>query len=270
METQLPIHEINGTSFLVDVQKGELKEAGNPDNTIAFADMRYNEEGYGFSYDPLTKNLPEWNRLYKPEIELIQVPHMVELDPAGMAAKYGKTLQEVSGKTDFEVIVDQEVLAMRMKGKLPTIDIAGHLFYVDIRCDRLRPKDDFSTMGISISEIEEYQYRDGDTYVFTYDPKTHRAREIDPEKMTTIPKDLLFIEIPIPKLLDPVGYARKTGCHVTELLMNTPLKELHQARTIPWKETGLLILIKENANKNRHQVKQSQKKRTGRSKRKGI
>ena len=49
---------------------------------------------------------------------------------------------------------NQEAYDMRVnKGMLPTIDIAGHTFYVDIRMDMLRPKDDFLSKGIVFSDI---------------------------------------------------------------------------------------------------------------------
>lgn len=39
---------------------------------------------------------------------------------------------------------NQEAYDMHVnKGMLPIIDIVGHTFYVDIRMDMLRPKDDF-------------------------------------------------------------------------------------------------------------------------------
>ncbi|MGJ1359996.1 hypothetical protein ACR79K_25155 [Sphingobacterium siyangense] len=45
--------------------------------------------------------------------------------------------------------INQEAYDLRVnKGMLPTIDIAGHTFYVDIRMDMLRPKDDFLSKGI--------------------------------------------------------------------------------------------------------------------------
>ena len=42
------------------------------------------------------------------------------------------------------------------KGILPTIEIAGHPFYVDLRMNKLRPKDDFISKGIDFTEIKDY------------------------------------------------------------------------------------------------------------------
>ena len=39
------------------------------------------------------------------------------------------------------------------KGILPTIEIHGHTFYVDIRINKLRPKDNFLSNGIVFSEL---------------------------------------------------------------------------------------------------------------------
>lgn len=46
------------------------------------------------------------------------------------------------------------------KGILPTLDIAGHTFYVDLQMDKLRPKDDFRSQGINFTEIKDYYDRD--------------------------------------------------------------------------------------------------------------
>lgn len=61
--------------------------------------------------------------------------------------------------------INQEAYDLRVnKGMLPTIDIAGHTFYVDIRMDMLRPKDDFLSKGIVFSDIENYYDEDKRTY----------------------------------------------------------------------------------------------------------
>lgn len=57
------------------------------------------------------------------------------------------------------------------KGLLPTIDIAGHTFYVDLRMDKLRPKDDFLSQGIVFSDIENYFDDTTDSYTIPYNPK---------------------------------------------------------------------------------------------------
>lgn len=65
------------------------------------------------------------------------------------------------------------------QGMLPIIDIAGHTFYVDIRMDMLRPKDDFLSKGIVFSDIVTYYNVDKRTYTIPYNPKTHEFQEPD-------------------------------------------------------------------------------------------
>ena len=56
------------------------------------------------------------------------------------------------------------------KGILPTLDIAGHTFYVDLRMNKLRPKDDFISKGIDFTEIKDYYDRDRRAFVIPYNP----------------------------------------------------------------------------------------------------
>lgn len=71
---------------------------------------------------------------------------------------------------------------------LPTIDIAGHTFYVDICMDMFRPKDDFLSKGIVFSDIENYYDEDKRTYTIPYNPKTHQFQEPDYRNTKELPK----------------------------------------------------------------------------------
>src|SRR3546814_3269854 len=89
-----------------------------------------------------------------------------------MAEKYGISLADLEGKTDYDVMVDQKALELRLAGSLPTIDISGHTFYVDYNMGMLRPKDDFLSKGITFKDMDycydEYARR----CVVTYDPRS--------------------------------------------------------------------------------------------------
>jgi len=91
------------------------------------------------------------------------------------------------------------------KGILPTIEIVGHTFYVDIRMDKLRPKDDFLSNGIIFSEIEEYYNDEKDLYIIPYDPKKKELGKIDYNTITEITRDLIVVKIPSIHKLDPIG-----------------------------------------------------------------
>jgi len=147
MRRELPIVSLDGVEFIVDVKKLELREKADPKNVVSFENMSEAGDGYYFECKPKGRNdYPDF-----------KMPQWVFLDPVGMAKKYGFTLEELAGKSDFEVMVDQKALELRINtGRLPTIKIAGHTFYVDARLDKLRPKDEFLSKGIVFSEIDHY------------------------------------------------------------------------------------------------------------------
>jgi hypothetical protein len=243
-ERILPTHAIWGTTFIVDVQKDQLREQGNPDNTIGFNEMGYSKEGYRFHYDPILKNLPE---SFSAEYEVISIPNLTELDPVGMAMKYGKTETEIAGKTDVEAMVDQQQLALRDEhGQLPVFEIMGHPFYVDLVMGSLRPKDDFTTTGIRFEEIEDYFIEPTNHYLIPYNPLTHSLEELDLENIKAVPKGIVFIEIPLPQPLDPVAYARIHGFESDQILRETPLQMKMKAVEVPWYNTPIQRIIASN------------------------
>jgi hypothetical protein len=244
-ERELPLIELEGVEFIVDIENRCLVVESNGVTKIAFSDMDYNGDHYEFKYDPTFKDL------YFPFDEsctciTIQVPQRVVLDPEGMAKMYGKALDEIKGKTDFEVIVDQGLFAKRMSGQLPVIEILGHPFYVDLSIGSLRPKDDFSTEGIRFSDVSNDRSKDGRYYRLAYDPAAHQTAVLDIETITALPKGIVVIDIPTEVNLDPVSYALIHGWDMKQVLMVHPIKANITAKVVPWEETGMLTIIKEN------------------------
>lgn len=140
--------------------------------------------------------------------------------------------------------IDQEAYDLRVnKGILPTIDIAGHIFYVDIRMDKLRPKDDFLSKGIVFHEIAHYFSEEANAYIIPYNSQKHEFQELDYDTILEIPKDLIAIQFPIQRDLDPIGWNRKIGWDIKEDLDYSGLKSHFKAKTIPWKETSLPEII---------------------------
>lgn len=242
MERRLPILDIEGTAFIVDVARQELREQDDPENVISFLEMTDHGTHYTLVYDPDTKNLPEFMGEY---LEL-KIPQMAALDPDGMSLAYGLSLMHTEVKTDFEIIVNQELVALREKGVLPVIEIAGHPFYVDIRMDSLRPKDDFSTTGIQFAEIEDCLTEDESTYTVPYDPNTKEYVELDFNSITAIPEGLIIVEIPYQSQLDPIGYALKHDLDPKDLLRVYPPGRDMKARIVPWSETPIERIMERN------------------------
>ncbi|MBL7869122.1 MAG: hypothetical protein JNM71_13985 [Flavobacterium lindanitolerans] len=247
MERELPTINIEGTDFIVDVTKLELREKSDQKNIIPFEDMRDVGDGYTFEYSLKDKNLAS---LFDRESRTVKISEFVILDPIGMANKYNHPLDGIKYKSDFDLMVNQQAYDLRVnKGVLPTVDIDGHTFYVDIRMDMLRPKDDFLSKGIVFNEIDHYFSEEKNTYLIPYDPKKHEFRELDYDNLVNVPKDLIAVEFPFQKELDPIGWNRNGGWDLKEDLKHIGLKSHFQAKTVPWKETFVHHIIKDNLEK---------------------
>jgi len=246
---ELPTIAIEGTDFLVDVNRFELRQKADERNIISFKDMYEVEGGYCFEYSRRTKNLPVPGEDGDVTVE---IPEFVRLDPVGMGRKYGLAVDEVRSKTDFDLMVDQHAFDTRVnKGRLPTIEVAGQLFYVDIRLDKLRPKDDFLSDGISFHDIDHYYSDEAKAYTIPYNPKTKEFQELDCDNLTEFPKDLIAVQFPFQKELDPVGWNREGGWELKDDLKHIGVKQHFRAETIPWQQTFLPEIIRINEERNR-------------------
>lgn len=254
MERELPTVNVEGTDFIVDVSMFELIEKANPTNRIAFEDMWDAGDGYTFQYSRVDKNVPF---RVNEECVTVKIPEFVKMDPMGMAGKYNT--DDIAGKTDFDFMVDQEAFDKRVKeGMLPTVDIAGHIFYVDLRMNMLRPHDDFLSRGIVFDEIANYFSQEVNAYLIPYNPKTHEFQELNYESITDFPKDLIAVQFPYQKELDPIGWNRDGGWDLKEDLKHTRLRSHFEAKTVPWEETGIQEVIKDNL---KRQNKEAEKKK---------
>ena len=154
-------------------------------------------------------------------------------------------------KKEKELKTQEELLHERTKsGKLPVIDIVGHPFYVDTRMQTLRPHDDFSTLGIPFSVFDEYEHSDEFAWI-PYDPVKHELKEVDTSKLTELPKDWFFIELPHPWALDPYGYARDFGWNIEETLKEHPIQANLMAKIVRWEDMDIPEIIRENLKKQK-------------------
>jgi len=91
MKRQLPIVDIAGTPFYVDVLHDELRQKDNPGNSIPFGVFDQDGDGYTFLYDSRRKGIPE-NRAdlehMEDGLQWVTIPALMELDPEGIALKY--------------------------------------------------------------------------------------------------------------------------------------------------------------------------------------
>lgn len=155
----------------------------------------------------------------------------------------------------------EEALEKRLLGELPIVDIAGQIFFVDLRMNCLRPKDIFTTSGIQFSEIRKHYSWLEENYVFTYNPKTYESQEVDYTNIHSIPENLLLVELPSKRKLDPVGYARINGYEVNPFVKEVGIRSHFKAPVIPLKERLLEL--------HKNKKEKLQKDQTVRQKRKG-
>jgi hypothetical protein len=247
MNRELPTHELKDTLFEVDVYKMELREKANPSNVISFLHMEDRRTHYEMEYDPTEKNLVYNTPFFRDEDHpenYVNVPQMKDLDPQGMAEKYGKTMEEISASCDYELMVGQHPLQERMeRGRLPVIDIEGHPFYADMRLGKLRPKDDFSTMGIDMSQV--YDHSVAHHFLYHIPTKTEFfPNEVKP--MTTLPEDVVLVMVPGPARLDPVGLANRYVKNKDTYLETYPLILYSKATSIPLAYTEVAEHVKFN------------------------
>lgn len=248
MSREQPVFKIEGTEFIVDVENLLLKEKGNEGNVISILAMTEMNHGYQFIYNTISRNMSVFAGTDNYNI-IVHVPEMVHLDPVGMAKKYGCPIEEVSSKSDFELMVDQDALSRRMKGILPTIDIDGNLFFVDVAGDKLRPADEFISKGISFTEIEEWFDEQKDAYVIPYNKLKREYQRLDYENMVSIPKDVVIVAFPAEYDLDPIGFNRKYRQREFQSLKEVNVRSHFKADVVSWKEFGIARIINENLKK---------------------
>lgn len=235
---------IEGTTFIVDINKFEFRDKDDPENIIPLSEMSELDNGYSILYKGKEINLPEF----------------VELDPQGMAKKYNVSVQDIQAHDDFHFMVDQDAYSLRMKGQLPTIDIEGHTFTVDIRMNMLRSATDFHSRGINFDEIDDHYSEEKDVYIIPYDPIKHEFRDLDYDNLFSIPKDLIAVEFPLPVVLDPIGWNRENGnWDLKSDLKWIGIKSHFEAKTIPWEQTFIVDIIRDN--KQERQMKDDDQKK---------
>src|SRR5215217_869569 len=216
-------YEIEGTAFLVDVNKGLLIEKADPKNLIPFHNMEDKNSHYEMRYVVPEKSMyGAFFRGSMDEVKLVTVPQMTALDPEGMAQRYGIPVTEVTGKTDYELIVTSEAYRKRVQGLQPTVEIEGHIFYVSLFAGYLQSKDDFTTMGIRIKDLDDFEGPGGKAWI-PYDPKRHEIAQVNFDELYAIPKDWVVIELPYAHELDPFGFARQSGFDQKDILRAFPM-----------------------------------------------
>jgi hypothetical protein len=138
-----------------------------------------------------------------------------------------------------------ELLALRLTGKLPHIDIAGTDFTIDWRLRELR-ETAAPWNRINIHDLTESE--SGEEYLALYDTVEKRLYDFD-DTITTLPENVVGLEIPIGTVLDPVAVAREHGVDINAFVRENPIRKDLTAVIKPISETGLPELVEGNLRK---------------------
>lgn len=236
------IHSFEGLDFEVDIDKQVFRQINNPEHEISFiTQMTDLGDHYMLAFDTITKTAVHGDHDPK-AIRPIIIPPLSELDPEGMAAKYGVSVELLKGKKDFEIIVDPEALELRRQGVLPVVNIAGDDFVFDLRLQELRHKENFHPV-ISMASLDLTS--DGWHYEAFYHPYMKQIVSID-RKLLEFPDGVIKIKLPNELVLDPVGTARQYQMNEYELLRRYPIQKELKAELISLAETDIPRLIRRN------------------------
>jgi hypothetical protein len=89
----LPISDIGGTDFFVDLLRMEFREVANPANRITFYDLRDNGDHLQLLYDTETRNAyhgPGGNLKETAKVKVIRLQPLDQLDPFTYALLHGR------------------------------------------------------------------------------------------------------------------------------------------------------------------------------------
>lgn len=227
-----PITRTQGLNLWVDVEVQQLGDRDVPHNQLPFRQLEEVDGGYAFTF-LMGKN--HWEIEDFPDaLQMIdiRIPELVKIDPKGMARKYGFTIDELKGKSDFEVMVDQNAFNDRLKkGKLVTVDIQGQLFYVDHTLQMLRPKDRFLSKGIPFDQLEVCYSHERELCVFSYNEQTLRINPYDGTQ-SQIEDGCVIVELPSYYRMDPVGINLWAGADPMEQLKWVGVKSHFVAKPV--------------------------------------
>lgn len=251
MKHSLPVLRLGGTRFLMDVEGLLLRQVDNPSNVISIRKMRDEGSFYIFAYHLERKNIT--TDYHRDKVQLFAIPQMVALDPEGMRRKYGLASEAPLPGRDADCKCNPTLIESRITfGKLPVMDILGKPYYVDWRMEELRAHipypEPFMPSLIRLIELPFYErkyfypknaFDVGNPHIFRflYDREKHQDVLFDPYS-TGYGKNVVVLQIPFERALDPVAVARQLEMDERALVDQYPLRENLSAKIIPWGQTS--------------------------------
>lgn len=237
---EMPVYRLGEIDFRVDVRQRLLTDLRKPENIIKLDDLQFAEGKY-MAYLDKEGRLASVTGNIGTEYEL---PQMVLLDPEGMAKVHGKTIEEISQLSDFDLLVDKDIFNERIGGRKPTLEIMGTTFSVDSLEGTLTSE----TSQILLFELDIY-IKD-DYYEFPYNTESKTVADIDFDTITAIPENTVWVRIPLDYQLDPVGWALLIGTDPKDACVNHRPKTEMSAECIQWKNTKIYEIMERNRKQN--------------------
>lgn len=218
MEANLPEIELCGTKFQFDIDRLVLIEKNDPNNLLFFNEMLDHLTHYEFFYSKINKNTPT-ERSFVPTDDIfhesekskeefaqstvkVSVPRIAEIDPEGMMRKYRCSVDDIKNKTDFDIIVDQEVLRRRVSGERVKIDIAGIVYEIDAIANSLRPLNG-DLDSIKLTGYRYDYFIDDESCYYLY-CNMNDGRIVDLLRDQTV-ENLIAFKVPDLTNLDPIA-----------------------------------------------------------------
>ena len=267
MERELPKLKIGNTEFVIDVMNSRLIQAEKPENIISFNDMEDKGTHYRFFYDSDTCNIGKLKDVPDRRLDqnfdfgpdsihlklfidlynfdqnhvMLRMPQMVELDPEGMAIRCNVPVEELEGKTDFSLLVDQKAFKRRLKEEfLPRINIAGDIYSLEPKTGVLYPVDFGPAPGINMGDLLK---SDNGQNIGLYDLDNRCVVKVEFDINKKYPKNIVAFELPNMIKLDPVGVSLNHGLDMSTILRKYPIIKDYNAKIIPVAESQIPKII---------------------------
>ncbi|WP_343748163.1 hypothetical protein [Fluviicola sp.] len=146
-----------------------------------------------------------------------------------------------------KLTIDEQALYQRLNcAKHPTVEIAGHIFYVNYHLQKLEPSGDFMSSGIRFADLDDFHNDEMNRYEIPYDSNRRCIAEIDLDCFFEIPEGVFVVVIPYPSVMDRVGYARSFGTLYENILKEIPQKSHFKVEVLHGKDSYLEEFVKMN------------------------
>lgn len=230
MRRKLPIYNLDGNPFIVNVEKDHLCQMNYPHNIIRFADLLDLGTHYLLKFDTVEKCIFDLPWTDEPgRLSLLEVPPLTTLDPEGMAKKYHTTVEGLQGKVDIDLINNSPEVLERLAKGYSEFNVGPHAFKVDVNAMTLTSLES-PEITIQLSLLKPLPGRNG--WEIHYDPEKDKLYLPYTGDMIMKSDTIQIYWIPPPKILDPIGTAEKCRLKKTEFLRAYPIQKHLEAKLL--------------------------------------